>query len=127
MNELLSFASVGLGGAAGALLRYECGRIFKKHLQSDFPLATFAINTSGAFLLGMITGLGVRDICYLLFGTGALGGFTTFSTLHHETASLWRRGKPLVSICYVAATYAVGIFAALAGFAAGRFFAGKII
>ena len=81
----------------------------------------------GPFLLGMITGLGVKDICHLLFGTGALGGFTTFSTLHHETASLWRRGKPLVSACYVAATYAVGIFAALAGFAAGRIFAGKIV
>lgn len=78
MSELLSFASVGMGGAAGALLRYECGRIFKKHLQSDFPLSTFAINTSGAFLLGMLTGLGVKDICYLLFGTGALAASRLF-------------------------------------------------
>lgn len=45
---LLVFA----GGAAGSVLRWGTGVALGHRYQGQFPLATFLINVSGAFLIG---------------------------------------------------------------------------
>ena len=45
---------VALGGALGASARYLIDRAVEQHTFSVFPWATFAINLSGCFLIGVI-------------------------------------------------------------------------
>lgn len=116
-----SFAIVALGGAVGTLGRHGVN----EWLASDrlFPLATFTVNISGAFLLGLLlTGLamrgrqdGLRRDVRLLLGTGFLGGFTTYSTLAVETETLLRNDHVGLALAYGAGSAAIGLIAALAG------------
>ncbi len=41
---------------------------------------TLVVNLTGSFVLGLLTGLSVTGDALLLFGTGLLGAYTTFST-----------------------------------------------
>lgn len=45
---------VGIGGAAGSLLRYQLGKYIAEKARTTFPLGTFLINITGAIALGMI-------------------------------------------------------------------------
>ncbi len=58
----------------------------------QFPWATFAINVSGSFLLGLLMTLFlariVGDPWRLLLAVGFLGAYTTFSTFEYESARL---------------------------------------
>lgn len=122
-----SFAIVAAGGAVGTLGRHG----INEWLASDrlFPLATFIVNISGAFLLGLlITGLAIRgseDIgrrrdVRLLLGTGILGGFTTYSTLAVETDALLRDDHLGLALAYGAGSAVIGLTAALAGAVTAR-------
>lgn len=117
-----SFAIVAVGGAVGTLARHG----INESLASDrlFPLATFTVNISGAFLLGLlITALaapgdertGRRRDARLLLGTGLLGGFTTYSTLAVETDALLRDDHLGLALAYGAGSAVTGLAAALAG------------
>lgn len=85
--------------------------------RSDLPLGTLTVNVVGAFLLGLLAGSGVSPDTLTVFGTGALGSFTTFSTVSHEAAMMCRRRQILRSTGYLAATIVVGIAAAWLGLA----------
>ena len=54
------------------------------------PLTTFAVNISGAFLIGLLAATTVDAKTRLAFGTGLLGGFTTFSAWQLEAVSVAR-------------------------------------
>lgn len=62
-----------------------------KRNKTSFPIATFLINITGAFLLGYIIGSGVTTGWQLLLGTGFMGAFTTFSTFKLESVQLLNR------------------------------------
>ena len=44
------------------------------------PRGTLAVNLTGAFAAGVLTGAGAGATTLLILGTGFLGAFTTFST-----------------------------------------------
>ena len=71
---------VGLGGAAGAILRYLIG-LLPVGTQGGFPWKTLAINIIGSFIIGVLTGLILKGSltprAELLLKTGFCGGFTT--------------------------------------------------
>ena len=46
---------VGLGGGLGSVLRWWVGRVVGERYHGDFPLGTFLINISGAFLIGYLS------------------------------------------------------------------------
>ncbi|MGO1164950.1 fluoride efflux transporter FluC, partial [Brucella sp. C7-11G] len=46
---------VGMGGGAGSLLRWWIGRLVGEKYSGNFPLATFLINISGAFVIGFLS------------------------------------------------------------------------
>ena len=85
---------MGIGGAAGAVLRYAISMI---PCRSAFPVSTLLINVFGALLIGYIAGFaGKKNIpenMTLLLKTGLCGGFTTFSTFSLEAYNLLRSGS----------------------------------
>lgn len=115
---------VFLGGTVGAVVRVAFARWFPVSVGA-FPWTTFVENVTGAFLLAtVLTIVAVRRVVdptvRLLVGTGALGAFTTYSTLAVELVSLRADGHLLMLALYSAGSLATGILAAVAGIAVGR-------
>lgn len=113
------------GGAVGAGARYLLGELWPP--VAGIPVATLAINVAGAFLLGvLLEGLGLRGedagrrrVFRLLAGTGVLGGFTTYSALANDTATLLQV-RPLHAIGYALVSVVAGAATSLAGIALAR-------
>lgn len=73
---------VGIGGAAGSVLRYECSKLQPVR---GLPAGTLLVNILGSFLFGLVVfSRQPADLLYLI-GIGGMGGFTTFSTFSYET------------------------------------------
>ncbi|MCG1004044.1 MULTISPECIES: CrcB family protein [Halobacterium] len=82
---LLPQILVGVGGALGATLRYALGET----VQTDgYPTSTLLVNVLGTFALAALTFAGAGDDAMLLFGTGACGAFTTFSSFSVDVVAL---------------------------------------
>jgi len=116
---------VAAGGAVGTAARYGTALVLPP--LGAVPVATIAVNLVGAFLLGLLlAGLarrgpdtGRRLTLRLLLGTGVLGGFTTYSSLATETATLGAAGDVLTASVYGLASVLLGVLAAAAGIAVG--------
>ena len=118
---------VFLGGAIGTSGRE--GLSLALPANGGVPYAVLIVNILGAFILGfLLTALGRvkpesprrRDL-RLFAGTGMMGGFTTYSSLATDTATLFEKNAPL------AVGYAT--FSVVAGFAAaalGIWLAGRL-
>jgi len=111
---------VAAGGAVGTLARWGLGVALPSG-PPGFPWTTLGVNLGGALLLGglvvAVARAGLPAWVRPLFGTGLLGGFTTFSTLTVDAARLTREGHPGVGVAAVLASVALGLAAALAGMA----------
>jgi CrcB protein len=85
-------AGIAVAGAAGALARYWVDAAVVRRAPSGMPAATLAINVSGSFVLGVVTGLalyhGFATTPRVVLGTGFCGGYTTFSTFAYEIVFL---------------------------------------
>jgi len=111
-----------VGGAVGAALRYLVAQQWPT-APHGFPWATFAVNVTGSFCLGVLlevlarTGAdtGARRVLRLLLATGLLGAFTTYSTLAVETDLLLRAHADARAAGYALASLAAGLLAAWAG------------
>ena len=76
--------------AVGAVLRYLVNQAAMARAgDSEFPWGTFAVNTTGSFVAGVLAGVG--GAAHLVLATGFCGAFTTFSSFAVETARLGRR------------------------------------
>lgn len=112
---LFNILLVGIGGGIGASLRALLGDRVKRKWKRPFPLATFLINVTGSFLLGMIIHYHSNDSWRIFLGTGLMGGFTTFSTFQYESVSLINTGKKRTFLLYYAFSVICSITAAMAG------------
>lgn len=117
---------VAAGGTAGAAAREAVGQALPA-TRGAFPVATFLVNISGAFVLGLLLDALAHDRSEsmairlrLLAGTGFLGAFTTYSTFAVEIVQLGRVGHVGVAAGYAAATMAAGLIAGWAGIRLGR-------
>ena len=112
---------VGLGGMLGSILRYLAYVIFGSH---SFPFVTLLINISGSFMIGMITGIALKNASFgewrLFLITGVCGGFTTFSTFSMESFQLLQQNRNIAALVYVSCSVGLGIVAALSGFLISR-------
>jgi CrcB protein len=92
MTSVLAWIGVGAFGAIGAYARFYVGDVVTSRRPSDFPFGTFVVNLTGGFVLGLLTGLAVHGDALLVFGTGLLGAYTTFSTWMVEAQRLGEDG-----------------------------------
>jgi CrcB protein len=86
---------VGLGGFLGANARYWLGGWIAARWGTTFPWATFVINVTGSFILGLFVTLITERFAFrhaltlrLVFAIGFVGAYTTFSTFEFETLAL---------------------------------------
>jgi CrcB protein len=120
-RRLLLALAVGAGGALGTGARYGLTEMVPT--VAGWPLATLTANRLGAFLLGMLLEALLRRgaetprgmLLRLGAGTGALGGFTTFSSLALETERLLTGGAAGQALAYVGISLLCGFLACLAG------------
>lgn len=112
---------VMLGGAVGCACRYGVGLLFSSWLQQPkFPYATFFINLSGSFVIGMLGELYRLQVLTsaewrLALITGLLGGYTTFSAYSLENLSLLRAGEWVLVVTYAGASVVLGLLCAWVG------------
>lgn len=95
---------IGLGGFAGAVLRYGTCAFFQNYSKNNnLPIGTLAVNLIGCLLFGFLSQLAethklfspeLRSFIFI----GFLGAFTTFSTFGSETINLIRDGSDLFAL-----------------------------
>jgi fluoride exporter len=115
----LVWLSVGLLGGVGALGRFLLDAAGSLRVGRQFPVGTLTVNASGAFLLGLLTGLGVAGRTMLLAGTATLGSYTTFSTWILESHRLGEDGELRSALANLTVSLLVGLAAAAVGRALG--------
>jgi CrcB protein len=113
---------VGIGGGLGALLRWGVGLGISKRFKGDFPLGTFVINITGAFVIGFLsvffklhTQGQVEELLHVTILTGILGGYTTFSTMQLDTAKMVHRRQRFKGLVYMVVSVVCGVIAAVIG------------
>lgn len=116
---------VALGGAFGASARYALDRVIEHRSDSIFPWATFTINISGCFLIGLISATLIDRHhlpAWLRIGLvmGVIGGYTTFSTFAQESLDLVDARDVAAAIAYVGGSVVLGITAVYVGRVTGR-------
>jgi CrcB protein len=97
-RDIINYLLVALGAALGAAARYSLGNWSQTLAgKPDFPLGTFVVNVSGAFLSGMAFSISggwpIPAGSWQLVAVGVLGGYTTFSTFALDTLELLAEGK----------------------------------
>jgi fluoride exporter len=113
---------VALGGAIGSVTRYLIsGWILHQTLAWRFPLGTFIVNLLGCLMIGVISGLAVKEALLsmparIFLITGVCGGFTTFSAFGLETFYLLKRDALFIAFSYVSLSIICGILALWLGF-----------
>jgi fluoride exporter len=112
------------GGALGSLARWGVGEAFSNG-RGEFPWATFLVNVTGGFTLGVLM-VFVIDVwapsrfARPFFGVGVLGGFTTFSTYLLDTRALLVAHRGGLAAVYLFGTLTVGVAAVWLGIAVTR-------
>ena len=117
-SNLLLSLPVMLGGALGALCRVKADAAVSTAMGGHFPLGILCVNMAGSLLMGLLMGGLARledgvpapegedvrsaaeeSAAWLgaFFGTGFLGGFTTFSSFALDTVRLWQEGHAAFS------------------------------
>jgi fluoride exporter len=130
LPPLYATLNVALGGAIGAVLRYQTGRWMTGWLgapaMSVFPWATLAVNAAGSLLMGLLAGWLLKtspagsEQLRLMLGVGVLGGFTTFSAFSLELAMLIERGQLTIALLYAILSVSLGVTGLIFGLAVMR-------
>jgi CrcB protein len=123
-TQLAVVLAIGCGGSGGAFAHYAV-TLWLPTEAGAFPRGTFAINVTGAGLLGFLLVLVTEHfprsrIARLVLGTGFIGAFTTFSTFAVEADLLLRGEDSAMAARYVVSSLAAGLTAVFAGIGAGR-------
>lgn len=114
------------GGAVGAALRYQLGRMAASAWGSAMPWGTLLANLLGGFAMGLLVGWLARlpaaqaEPWRLLLGVGLLGGFTTFSAFSLESMMMIERGQVGAALLYILVSVAGAIGALALGLIAVR-------
>ncbi|MDP4095217.1 fluoride efflux transporter CrcB [Paenibacillus sp. P96] len=109
----------GMGGIAGAVLRFGLGKAVSARWGAAFPWGTWVINISGSLLLGALYYLysqgSLSPALWGMLGVGFCGAYTTFSTFGYETIQLIDSGRNGRAALYVLSSVVLGIAGAALG------------
>lgn len=122
---LSSILAVGLGAAAGAVLRWALG-LGLNGLFPSIPPGTLAANLIGGYVIGVAlmffgSSPSIPPVWKLFIVTGFCGGLTTFSTFSAETAALLSSGRFAMAAAEVGIHVAGSLAATFAGMASFAF------
>ncbi len=122
---MLKYLLVGVGGAAGSILRFWVGNYIGSRMGVRFPYGTLVVNLSGSFLIGLVlAALTARSQWgpnwRYLIPIGFIGGYTTFSSFEYETLRTIQDGQIGLGLLYVALSVVCGFVAVWGGVVAGR-------
>ncbi|MFJ6136880.1 fluoride efflux transporter FluC [Kitasatospora sp. NPDC092286] len=117
-------AVVAAGGALGASARYGAALLWPNG-PAQFPWTTLVVNVLGCavigvFLVAITEGRPAHPLLRPFFGTGVLGGFTTFSTYAVDIRRLVGEGRPGVGLAYLGLTLLAALAAVWAAAAVTR-------
>lgn len=101
-------AVVAVGGAIGASARYGASLIWPT-VPGAFPTTTLLVNVigcavMGAFMVILTEARAPHRLLRPFFGTGVLGGFTTFSTYALDIERLVDAGHARTGLAYLGLT-----------------------
>lgn len=118
---------ISMGGAIGTGARYLLDSWISQLLDTGFPAGTFAVNLVGSFLLGVAMCAAadadwLSTTAFLALTTGAMGGFTTYSTFSYETMEYLADGAYGAAAIYVGATLFWCLVGSFAGVAVSDYF-----
>lgn len=110
---------VALGGMIGASARYGAALLWPV-APGHFPWTTLGVNALGCAVIGvfmvMITEVWApHRLVRPFFGTGVLGGFTTFSTYAVDLREQLGHGHPAAAAAYLLVSLVGGILAVALG------------
>ena len=110
---------IGLGGFAGALLRYWISGWIQAGAVT-FPLGTLAVNFIGSFILAMVMFLSefkgyFNEETRIFLSIGLLGSFTTMSTFSYESFKLLEQQEHLLFSVNVIGSVALTLLAIYLG------------
>lgn len=122
---MTKYLMVGMGGAAGSVLRFWVGTYVSSRLGTRFPYGTFLINVTASFLIGFVLAVLADRADWspnwrYLIPIGFIGGYSTFSTFEYETFRVFQEGELLISGLNVALSVVVGFFSVWLGVITGR-------
>ena len=108
---------IAIGGAAGAIARYQLAAVIQARIPAGFPLGTFVVNITGCLLMGIaMTLLTDRLVVHpnwrYLIPVGFIGAYTTFSTFEYETFRAITEGSVMIGFGNIIASVVAG-YAAL--------------
>ncbi|WP_371097023.1 fluoride efflux transporter CrcB [Streptomyces sanglieri] len=101
-------AVVALGGAIGATARYGAALLWPT-APGGFPWTTLVVNAVGCAVIGVLMVViseawTAHRLVRPFFGTGVLGGFTTFSTYAVDIQHLLDGGRVRAGLVYLGLT-----------------------
>ena len=107
-------------GGIGAMARYVLDVSIQRSWNRSFPLSTLVINGIASLCAGIAMmsyyAQSVDSQTVMLFLTGFLGGFSTFSTAINEVLSLIRKKRFALALGYGVAAVAVPLVCVALGF-----------
>ena len=116
---------LAIGGALGAIARYQVAALVQARVPVGFPYGTFVVNVTGCLVMGFVTPLltdrlVVHPNLRYLIPIGFIGAYTTFSTFELETFRAVSEGAWPIAAANVIGSCAAGYAALWAGFVAAR-------
>lgn len=108
-------AVVALGGALGACARYGAALIWPT-APGSFPWTTLVVNVVGCAVIGVFMVVisevwAAHRLVRPFFGTGVLGGFTTFSTYAVDIERLVDADRARTGLAYLGLTLCAALAA----------------
>lgn len=113
------WAGVAVLGGTGSVLRLLVDEVVRTRFSGPFPAGILAANVSGAFVLGVLTGLALDPDAALLLGTAFVGAYTTFSTWMLDVLDAASARRWAIAATNVGGSLVLGLGAAALGWALG--------
>lgn len=119
------FLYLGIAGTLGTFARYWLTGMIQRHISTEFPIGTAAINIIGCFLFGlawafMENRLSISSQMRTVIFIGFFGAFTTFSSFTFETSQLLDESQWLWASSNILLQNSIGIIGMIIGMAIGK-------
>lgn len=116
---------IAIGGALGAITRYEIGRLAAERFGMRFPVGTLFINISACFLIGFSVEFlnrhtNINEAWRYLIPVGFIGAYSTFSTFEWEVWTDFTSGAFWIGVLYMVVSIVAGLIAVAIGAATAR-------